>query len=126
MKKYLLICLICSLLLVGCSKTASPISLPKAGDIDTVNVAFEGKKIYHNDKSWINDVISKMGDAKPTRKESVQDVPKVDNYIKVDFKVKKENFTVFAYEEKGKYYIERPYQGIYEIDDNLYQKLQQK
>ncbi|WP_329385556.1 DUF5301 domain-containing protein [Anaerofustis butyriciformans] len=126
MKKYLLICLICSLLFVGCSKTASPISLPKAGDIDNVNVSFEGKKIYHSDKSWINDVVSKMGDAKPTRKESVQDVPKVDNYIKVDFKVKKENFTVFAYEEKGKYYIERPYQGIYEIDDNLYQKLQQK
>ena len=98
----------------------------KSIDIAVVNVSFEGKKIFHSDKLWINDVVSKMGDAKPTRKESVQDVPKVDNYIKVDFKVKKENFTVFAYEEKGKYYIERPYQGIYEIDDNLYQKLQQK
>lgn len=109
-----------------CAKMILTIRFSKAGDIDNVNVSFEGKKIYHSDKSWINDVVSKMGDAKPTRKESVQDVPKVDNYIKVDFKVKKENFTVFAYEEKGKYYIERPYQGIYEIDDNLYQKLQQK
>lgn len=46
MKKYLLICLICSFLLVGSTKTSSSISLPKSGDIDIVNVSFEGKKTY--------------------------------------------------------------------------------
>ena len=126
MKKYLLICLICSLLLVGCSKTASPIRLPDLNNISSINISFEENKIHHTNKTWINDVILEIKNAKATRKESVQDEPKVEEYIKIDIKYSGNTSTLFAYENKKKYYIEQPYQGIYEIDDNLYQKLQQK
>ncbi len=34
-----------------CAKMILTIRFSKAGDIDNVNVSFEGKKIYHSDKS---------------------------------------------------------------------------
>ena len=121
-----MICLICIFILAGCVQTASPIRLPNLKKISSIDISFEGNKIHHTDKSWINDVVSGIKHAKATRKESVQDEPKVDEYIKIDIKYSGNTSTLFAYENKKKYYIEQPYQGIYEIDDNLYHKFQQK
>ncbi|MCO8193764.1 MULTISPECIES: hypothetical protein [Anaerofustis] len=36
----------------------------KSIDIAVVNVSFEGKKIFHSDKLWINDVFSGIKNAK--------------------------------------------------------------
>ena len=31
--------------------------------------------------------------------------------------------TIFAYEDRGKYYLEQPYQGIYKTDRKLFERL---
>lgn len=99
MKKFLslFLCLTCVLTLVACGKKAAPITLPQA-DISS---------------------------SESTKKESVQDVPQAESYIKIDFRFETGTSTIFAYEDSGKYYIEQPYQGIYKIDSKLFERLQE-
>ena len=127
MKKYisLFLYLICILALTACGKKADPIMLPKAGNILSVDVTVEGKTEQHLDEIWISNMISNISNSKSTSKESVQDVPQVENYIKIDIQFETGTSTLFAYKDKGKYYIEQPYQGIYETDSNLYKQLQE-
>ena len=51
--------------------------------------------------------------------------PQTESYIKIDFQFETGTSTIFAYEENGKHYIEQPYQGIYKIDSQLYERLQE-
>ena len=66
-----------------------------------------------------------ISSSEPTKKESVQDVPQAESYIKIDFQFETGTSTIFAYEDSGKYYIEQPYQGIYKIDSKLFERLQE-
>lgn len=127
MKKILalVLCLICTLTLVACGKKADPIALPQADEITSIDITVGTNTVNHSDKAWISEVVADMSGAKPTRKESVQDTPQVEHYIKIDIRLKADVNTLFAYEEGGKYYIEQPYQGIYKIDRQLFEKLQQ-
>lgn len=118
-------CLICALALVACRKKADPIALSPTDEITSIDITVGTNTVNHSDKAWISEVIADISGAEPTRKESVQDVPRVENYIKIDFQFKIGTSTLFAYEDSGKYYIEQPYQGIYRIDSQLFEKLQQ-
>ena len=121
MKKTLAIILasIMCLTLASCGK-ADPIVLPDRDNIANISVVIDGETICHEDSSWIDSVLSGIAGAEPTSKKSVQDVPQVDDYIKLDIQLYSGVSTVFAYEEDGKYYIEQPYQGIYELGADTY------
>ena len=126
MRKYisLFLFLNCILTLAACGKKADPITLPEASEITSIEVTVGENIINHEERTWISEVISNISGAKPSSKESIQDVPVVENYIKIDFRFETGTSTVFAYENQGKYYVEQPYQGIYEIDRQLYEALQ--
>ncbi len=118
----ILLTVIMCFVLASCGK-ADPIVLPDRDNIANISVVIDGEIIYHEDSSWIDSVMSGIADAEPTSKESVQDVPQVDDYIKLDIQLFGGVSTVFAYEEDGKYYIEQPYQGIYELDSDTYSRI---
>ena len=126
MKKYisLFLCLVCMLTLVACGKKADPIMLPQTDDITSIDITVEENTVNHTDKVWISELIADISSSEPTNKESVQDIPQVESYIKIDFQFETGTSTLFAYENNGIYYIEQPYQGIYEIDSQLYERLQ--
>lgn len=105
--------------LSSCGK-ADPIILPKNDDVLNISVVCDEEIVYHEDSVWIDRVISGITEAEPTSRKSVQDVPQVDNYIKIDFQLHGGISTVFVYEEDGKYYVEQPYQGIYELAGVVY------
>ena len=115
-----IICVACILTLFACSKNANPIILPQSSDVVSVDVTVGENTVNCSDKIWIDEVISGLSDSKPTNKQSVQDFPQVDNYIKVELNSQTEKTTVFVYKDKGKFYIEQPYNGIYIIDSDLY------
>ena len=115
-----IICVACILTLFACSKKANPIVLPQSSDVVSVDVIDGENTVNCSDKIWIDEVISGLSDSKPTNKQSVQDFPQVDNYIKVELNSQTEKTTVFVYKDKGKFYIEQPYNGIYIIDSDLY------
>lgn len=53
----------------------------------------------YNDAQWIDTFISQISVSEPTRKQSVQDVPQVANYIKFLMQFKSGVNTLFVYEE---------------------------
>ena len=127
MKKYISIflCLACVLTLVACGKEADPITLPQTDEITSIDITVGGNTVSHSDKTWISEIIANISSSEPTNKESVQDVPQAESYIKIDFQFETGTSTLFAYEDSGKYYVEQPYQGIYKIDSQLYSQLQE-
>lgn len=57
-----------------------------------------------------------------TKEESIQDSPvNIDNLIKIDFYfVENGVSTIFVYKKNNNYYIEQPYNGIYQINSDEY------
>ena len=127
MKKFLslFLCLICVMTLVACGKKASPIMLPQTDEITSIDITVGESTVSHSDKTWISEIIADISSSEPTKKESVQDFPQVESYIKIDFRHEKGTITIFAYEDGGKYYLEQPYQGIYKIDRKLFERLKE-
>ena len=127
MKKYvsIFLCLACVLTLVACGKKADPITLPQTDEITSIDITFGENTVSHSDKTWISEIIADISSSEPTKKESVQDFPQVESYIKIDFQLEKGTITIFAYEDRGKYYLEQPYQGIYKTDRKLYERLKE-
>ena len=103
----------------------APITLPQTDEITSIDITFGENTVSHSDKTWISEIIADISSSEPTKKESVQDCPQVESYIKIDFQFETGTSTIFAYEDSGKYYIEQPYQGIYKIDSQLFERLQE-
>lgn len=127
MKKFLslFLYLTCILTLVACGKKAAPITLPQADEIASIDITFEENTVSHSDKTWMSEIIADISSSEPTKKESVQDAPRVESYIKIDFRLETGTITIFAYEDRDKYYLEQPYQGIYKIERKLFERLQE-
>ena len=131
MKKFLslFLCLTCILTLAACGKKAAPITLPQADKITSIDITIKENTVSHSDKTWISEIIADISSSEPTKKESVQDVPQAESYIRIDFRhetgTETETITIFAYEDRGKYYLEQPYQGIYKIERRLFERLKE-
>ena len=97
MKKYisLFLCLTCILTLVACGKKAAPIQLPQTSDITSVDVTVGENTTNHSDTAWISEIISDISSSEPTSKQSVQDFPQTESYIKIDFQFETGTSTIF-------------------------------
>ena len=107
MKKYvsIFLCLACVLTLVACGKKADPITLPQTDEITSIDITVGENTVSHSDKTWISEIIADISSSEPTKKESVQDFPQVESYIKIDFQFETGTSTIFAYEDSGKYIL---------------------
>jgi len=103
MKKFLslFLCLTCVLTLVACGKKVAPITLPQTDEITSIDITFGENTVSHSDKTWISEIIADISSSEPTKKESVQDCPQVESYIKIDFQFETGTSTIFAYEDSG-------------------------
>lgn len=103
------------------------LTLPKQEEISRIVFKDEeGACIVQGDKWEIYQIL--QGEDRSTRKESVQDYPvNAERVFQMDFVWKEgKTSTVFAYQKGGKYYIEQPYNGIYEIAEEEYWLLQSR
>lgn len=127
MKKFfsVIICVVCILTLFACSKKANPIVLPQSSDVVSVDVTVGENTVNCSDKTWIDEVISSLSDSKPTNRESVQDSPHVNDYMRIEINSQTEKTTFFVYKDKGKFYVEQPYNGICIIDEETYNQLKE-
>lgn len=116
-----LILLIITMLSTACSEKAAPIMLPSSNLIDTIRITNNKITTDYSDKSWIDKFISEVSVAIPTNKSSIQDTPNVESYIKVDIIWEDTIRTLFLYQKNKAYYIEQPYQGIYQSESSLYE-----
>lgn len=100
-------------------KKVNPIKLPLTENILSIEIAGGIKDIIVTDREMIESFIQKVAEATPTSKQSVQDVPTVSEYTRVDFVSHGNILSIFIYEDNSKWYIEQPYHGIYETDENI-------
>jgi len=125
------------LVLSGCVKKAEPIEppskenptespskadsieLPPINEIISVEITTGIEDIIHKDEAWIKSFIQKVSEATPTSKESVQDVPTVSKYTRVDIVGDRKISSIFIYEEDSEFYIEQAYRGIYKTDETI-------
>ena len=123
MKKVLVlfISLVCVLFcFTGCGKKADPMVLPEAKEISSIRIELiDGTELVFEDVGSIQKILAAISDGEATSMASVQDAPVEKKYGTVNLEKIDGTTTVFYYEKRGKYYIEQPYQGIYEMEDNL-------
>lgn len=126
MKKivYIFIIAIMVCLIAGCTqKTVVPINLPEKSVIQSIDIIIGDETENHSDSEWINQCISSITDAQATSKASIQELPQVDEFIQININTDNAISTIYVYMEKGNYYIEQTYQGIYKTDLTFYEML---
>lgn len=107
------------LALSGCG-SGGKMSIPEVEKIDSVMVTAEEKTVIHEDRGWIEKLSQAAGHSELTSRQSVNDTPMTDDYIKVELITGKDSDTIYLYKAGSSYYAERPYEGIYKIEEDLY------
>lgn len=107
------------------------LNLPQVEELSKIELKKDGMSvgIYKTEEiKYIINVLS--GVKRITKTESIQDSPiNVDDEIQVDFTFKEDIekaggiSTIFLYEKNERYYIEQPYNGIYQISADEYNSI---
>lgn len=127
MKNYLgiLLTFFVAVALISCANDKK-ISLPEANNVKEIEIVESNsqntKKISDIEK--ISKIIESLNaNSKSTNKESVNDQPtNVDDYTIIKFyhKISEDNpSVVYLYTKKGKSYLEQPYSGIWEFNNDV-------
>jgi len=99
------------------------LKLPEVENIGNITLEQEDNEKNVSEDKDIEHIIEILkGVKRITTNESIQDSPvNTKNKIKIDFYFKEQGVsTIYIYEKKNKYYIEQPYNGIYEISKEDY------
>ena len=125
MKKRFWIVLVVLVVLIAGLYKAYDNMFPMAEPIRQIKVS-ETNRIYIYDNSEneigllnseIEEIITYINDAEPTRIMSLNDYPNVRPYYVVEIKPDDIYFRYMIYEDNGKTYVELPYEGVYVIDE---------
>ena len=120
-KRRLLICFaVITMLITGCGDKPAvlPLELPDAGQITAVDITtIDGFSCSCQDREWIGQFVSVISFVQATDKPAVQEHPDSDYYG--EFSIldgDKIIGTIYYYLKDNRGYVEKTYQGIYEID----------
>lgn len=116
---------------VGCDEFK--ITLPNESDLESVVLSEHSKKNNIHTTITDNEEIKKIFDdikseSKKTNKESVSETPtNIENYIELEFLYSVDGGNVskvnYVYKLKDKYYVEKPYVGIWSITQESYDNI---
>ena len=102
---------------------ADPINAPSASSVVSMTVK---KNENRNDgdlreiaNADVDSILSKLSEAEPARKMSVQDSPDAQTYYEIAVKTNERTHYFYIYFESGTCYVEIPYEGIYTVDNGL-------
>ncbi len=100
---------------------AKPIRHPEPNEIVSVKLSCNtpDATIPMSEK-YYEDLIRYISEAKPTRKQTLNDTPTSGAYYGVEIQTDEMQYRYFVYEEGEQVYIEMPYEGIYEAEHTLF------
>ena len=100
---------------------AKPIRHPEPDEIVSVTLSCNtpDTTIPMSDQ-YYEDLIRYISEAKPTRKQSLNDTPTSGAYYGIEIQTDEMQYRYFVYEEGEQVYIEMPYEGIYEAKHTLF------
>lgn len=123
---FILVILIFTLCFAIINKPKYNLKLPEISDISSISVTLNDNEIKLEKEEEITSIITTlMSNGRTTKIESIQDFPvNVSNVITIKIYHKSSgSSTLFVYERKGNYYLEQPYNGIYEISSDEYNSI---
>lgn len=103
------------------------LNLPQLEKLESISLNQNEKDISINDREEMKDILYVLnGTKRVTKNESIQDAPiNIDDEIKVDFHfIEAGVSTIFVYKKNNSYYIEQPYNGIYQISGDEYNSIE--
>ena len=102
---------------------ADPINIPSSSSVVSMTVK---KNENRNDgdlreiaNADVDSILSKLSEAEPTRKMSVQDSPDAKTYYEIAVRTDERTHYFYVYFDDGTCYVEIPYEGIYTVDKGL-------
>ena len=108
------------LILAGCGTWNGAMMLPAAEEISAVRVErMDGEETRYEDGESIRRIVDALSSGKVTDRRSVQDVPQAGRYGTVYLENQGGTTVAFYYEEHGSWFVEQPYQGIYQVEEDL-------
>ena len=100
---------------------AKPIRHPEPNEIVSVKLSCNTPDAtIPMSVKYYEDLIRYISEAKPTRKQSLNDTPTTGAYYEVEIQTDEIQYRYFVYEEGEQVYIEMPYEGIYEAEHTLF------
>lgn len=106
--------------LSGCAGNDNAEIVKESSKLQEINLTlYNGKSVNVTESEKVEDIVKVINGAASTKEESVQDVPDAEQYGKIILESKADERTLYYYEREGKYYIEEPYVGIYQCEQNL-------
>ena len=123
-KKILLIfTILYCMLLTACGQSTKTITLPDPDEIVEVEIALDESDVRIYTGIEFQETLSALQSAKSINKESTDDTPDVENAIKIDLFFRNGFSRCYVYEDNFLYYVEQPYEGIFQIDESAYQQV---
>lgn len=123
---FILVILIFTLCFAIINKPKYNLKLPEINDVSSISVTLNDNEVKLDKEEDITSIITTlMSNGRTTKIESIQDFPvNASNVITIKTYHKSSgNSTLFVYERKGNYYLEQPYNGIYEISSDEYNSI---
>ncbi len=117
---FLITMIVIGCVLSGCAEKNNAEIVKESSNLQEINLTlYNGKSINVTKSEKIQDIVKVINSAESTNEESAQDVPNADQYGRIVLVSKEDERTLYYYEREGKYYIEEPYVGIYQCDQDL-------
>ena len=102
---------------------AAPINVPSTNSVVSMTVKKNENRNDGDLREIANDdvdsILSKLSEAEPTRKMSVQDSPDAKTYYEIAAKTDERTHYFYVYFDNGTCYVEIPYEGIYIVDKGI-------
>ena len=119
---------ICAGLLAGtlylyCSAfpEAEPIRYPELEKVVSVTLGCNTPDVsIPMGEKYYEDLLQYISEAKPTRKQAIDDYPTSRPYYSVEIKINEDQYRYYVYEDGEQVYIEIPYEGIYTAEMELF------
>ncbi len=103
------------------------LNLPQPENLESITLKQNDNQKNINENKEINEILEKLnGEKRTTKEESIQDAPvNANNVITVNFNFKEAGAsTIFIYNKNNKYYLEQPYNGIYQMTEEEYSEIE--
>lgn len=110
-------------LITACGKKGSPIVLPAASDITSIEIQNGDISAVAIDPDYIEEFVRILSDMEITNQQSISDAPSVDDYISITFHCDDSASGIYFYQKNNTDYVEQPYQGIYKPGPELYESI---
>ena len=100
---------------------APDIIIPEDEEIFEIAVSEKGGDKIFLDDAAEDDILAFMRGCRPTRNWTINDYPYVNEYyiITVYTSGDGDGYRYFVYREDGRVYLELPYHGVYEVDEEI-------